>query len=193
LVTQLGKVEKGKAFQIKGMEYEVEKLLEGAKEVKKILEGEYINLYLSPKDYHRFHMPLKLKVERLIHLPGKLYPVNFFYLKRKKNLFIENERVILECKTQEGKVAYIVLVGALNVGKIKIVFEKRLQTNRSKTPRVFEYKNLWLEKGELLGYFMMGSTILLFFEPNFCKWVVEVGEKVRFGQQIAKRGESSLV
>ena len=63
------------------------------------------------------------------HFKGKLYPVNFRYLRKKLNLFVENERVVLECLTKEDKVVYLVLVGALNVGKINLYFDKRIETN----------------------------------------------------------------
>jgi len=190
LITECGRLERDKALQIKGMSYSVDELLREC-DAQKVYDGEYVNFYLSPRDYHRYHMPDTLKIKRAIHIPGKLYPVNMRYLKKKLNLFIENERVILECESQEGKRVYIVLVGALNVGKMTLVFERRIETNKNKEIAIYEYEDLWLQKGELLGYFKMGSTVLLFFEPGFCQLVVESGKRVRFGETIARRALQS--
>ncbi len=185
LVTEAGRLQKDRAMQIKGMSYSVDELLCEC-DASSVYEGEYVNLYLSPRDYHRYHIPCDLQIKRVIHIPGRLYPVNFFYLKRKKNLFIENERVVLECKTKEGKKLFIVLVGALNVGKMTLTFESRIETNHKKEISIYSYENLWLKKGELLGYFKMGSTVLLFFEKDYCKLLVKPMQKVKFGQKIGE-------
>jgi phosphatidylserine decarboxylase len=131
-------------------------------------------------------MPYTLQILRVVHIPGKLYPVNLRYLRKKIDLFVENERIVLECRTQDGKIVHIVLVGALNVGQMTLVFESRIETNRAKEIQIFEYEDLWLQKGELLGYFKMGSTIVLFFEEEL-EFLVSAGEKVRFTQNIARR------
>lgn len=188
LVTEVGRVEQSQAMQIKGMRYDVDALLPEC-DASSIYGGEYVNLYLSPRDYHRYHMPLDLQIKRVVHIPGKLYPVNFFYLKRKKNLFIENERVIVECATKEGRRVFIVLVGALNVGKMTLVFEKRIETNKKREIAIYTYEDLWMKKGELLGYFKMGSTVLLFFEKNYCKLLIKPMQKVKFGQKIGEINE----
>ncbi len=185
LITEAGNVENGRAMQIKGMSYSVDELLVEC-DAKKIYEGSYVNCYLSPRDYHRYHMPYTLRIKRVVHIPGKLYPVNLRFLRKKFDLFIENERVVLECESGEGKSVYIVLVGALNVGQMTLVFESRIETNSTRDIVVYEYEDLWLQKGELLGFFKMGSTVLLFFEKDFCELVVQSDMKVRFGQTIAK-------
>ncbi len=132
LVSECGDLKENQALQIKGMSYSVDELLtdEIADENKKRLNnGTFINFYLSPKDYHRYHMPCDLKINRAIHVPGKLYPVNMPALNNINNLFIENERVVIEAETSAGKLMYLVLVGALNVGKMQVSFEPRLVTN----------------------------------------------------------------
>ncbi len=188
LITQCGKVHEREALQIKGMSYDVAALLQEC-DVHDIVDGAYINFYLSPRDYHRYHMPYTLKIERVIHIPGKLYPVNLRFLKKKANLFIENERVIVQCATEDGKRIFIVLVGALNVGKMTLVFEKRIETNHQKDVCIYEYEDLWLRKGELLGYFKMGSTVLLFFQKDMVDIVVKSGMSVKYGDIVAKRRE----
>jgi len=187
LVTDYGAIVEGKAYQIKGMEYAIEELFgEYHKEAAKIVEGgQFVNLYLSPKDYHRYHMPHTLRVESITHIPGKLYPVNFPLLRHKKNLFIENERVIIDCEDQEGNTYVMVLVGALNVGKMVLTFEENIKTNSKITePQHYEYDDLWLQKGDLFGWFEMGSTLLLFSEEDTFMPELAINQKVKFAEPI---------
>ena len=183
LITDAGTIVDGTAYQIKGMSYNIEELF-GAyhkEAVEKVEGGEFINFYLSPKDYHRYHMPMDLQVLSLTHIPGKLYPVNFPLLRNKKDLFIENERVILECKDKKGRCQVLVLVGALNVGKMIVTFEPNVQTNSDiREPQHYEYEDLWLERGEMFGWFEMGSTILTFSKKGSIVPEVAINQKVSF-------------
>jgi len=187
LVTDYGDIVEGKAYQIKGMEYNIDELFGNYhQEASKGVEGgEFVNLYLSPKDYHRYHMPTTLTIKSLTHIPGKLYPVNFPLLRNKKNLFIENERVIIECQDNKGHLFVMVLVGALNVGKMVITFEKSVHTNSEiREPKHYKYENLTLKKGELFGWFEMGSTILLFSQKDAFTPQVAINQKVSFNEPI---------
>ena len=188
-ITECGRVEQGIALQIKGFSYKISELLSDKidDELKFKLEGgEYINFYLSPKDYHRYHAPIDMKVNKAIHIPGKLYPVNFTWLKKIPNLFIENERVVLECLSGDGKLFYMVFVGALNVGKMDFVFDERIKTNSQKdNMTLYEYKDLFLNKGEELGKFEMGSTIVMLFEKDFVALKCQLNTSVKFGDLIA--------
>jgi len=187
LVTDFGEIVDGKAYQIKGMEYSICKLFGEyhQKASKAVNGGDFINLYLSPKDYHRYHTPDRLKIKSLTHIAGKLYPVNFPLLRNKHNLFIENERVIIECKDSSGNLIVMVLVGALNVGKMVITFEKEINTNSDmRGAKHYTYKKLWLDKGELFGWFEMGSTILLFSPKGVWKPNVHINQKVKFAEPI---------
>jgi phosphatidylserine decarboxylase len=191
LVTECGTLKEDKALQIKGMSYSIDELLtvQYAQEAKALYNGTYANFYLSPRDYHRYHMPYKLRIASILHQPGKLYPVNIPSLRRTKDLFIENERMIVECFTEQGRRIFIVLVGALNVGKMTITFDHRIQTNANKyKPSFYRYdeKEVWLNKGDLLGMFMMGSTVLVFAEPNLLELHLSRGKKVRFGERIGR-------
>lgn len=188
LVTDAGSMQGNTALQIKGMRYSVEDFLGehiADSNKKKLHNGNYINFYLSPRDYHRYHVPLDMQVTKAVHIAGKLYPVNIPTLKRKLNLFIENERVVLECISIKGKLFYLVLVGALNVGKMEVSFEPRIKTNTG-LGGVYEYENLHLKKGDDLGCFEMGSTIIFLAEPGMVESNVTIGESVRFAQTIGK-------
>jgi len=189
LITDAGTIVDGKAYQIKGMSYKIEELFGSYHKdvVEKVEGGEFINFYLSPKDYHRYHMPMDLQVLSITHIPGKLYPVNFPLLRNKKDLFIENERVVLECKDKKGRAQVLVLVGALNVGKMIVTFEPKIQTNSDiREPKHYTYENVILERGELFGWFEMGSTILTFSEKGSIFPEVAINQKVGFTDILGK-------
>jgi len=189
LITDAGTITEGKAYQIKGMSYSIEKLFgEYHKDVvEKVEGGEFINFYLSPKDYHRYHMPMDLKIISLTHIPGKLYPVNFPLLRNKQELFIENERVIIECEDKKGRAQVLVLVGALNVGKMIVTFEENIQTNSDiREPQHYSYDDLWLERGELFGWFEMGSTLLTFSKKGSIVPEVSINQKTKFADVLGK-------
>jgi phosphatidylserine decarboxylase len=102
-------------------------------------------------------------------------------------LFIENERVILECKTENGKKIFIILVGALNVGQMVVNVEPKIETNiKSNSISEYQYQNLIVKKGDELGYFKMGSTVVVLSEKDFLKPKIEIGQDVKFGETIAK-------
>ena len=190
LVSESGRVVQGRLFQIKGMEYELEPLLgEELAYLAKELEGaEYINFYLSPKDYHRYHSPCDLKVEAITHIPGRLLPVNFPFLKRKKDLFVENERVVVSAVDKNQRRHILVLVGALNVGKMRLDFEPSLQTNvKNAEVTHIRYKRAKsLKRGEEFGRFEMGSTILYIVQRGAMVSEVCIGEKLNVLQSIGR-------
>jgi phosphatidylserine decarboxylase len=192
LISECGDLNESYALQIKGMEYSTDELLgeNFTKEEKdRIHNGQFINFYLSPKDYHRYHIPMNLKVLKAVHIPGKLYPVNVPSLKGRLNLFIENERVVIKCETLEGEIFYMVLVGALNVGVMQVSFEPRIKTNAdAEVQSVYEYQDLYLNKGDDFGCFEMGSTIVIVSEERMFDLHVKSGDNVLYGQTIAKLG-----
>ena len=183
LITDAGTITEGKAYQIKGMSYDIDRLFgEHHKDaVAKVEGGEFINFYLSPKDYHRYHMPMRLKVNSLTHIPGKHYPVNFPLLRNKIDLFIENERVVIECEDEKGRMQVLVLVAALNVGQMVVTFEEKVRTNSEiREPIHYKYEDLWVERGDFYGWFEMGSTILTFSEKGSIMPEVAINQKVSF-------------
>ncbi|WP_455756129.1 phosphatidylserine decarboxylase [Sulfurimonas sp.] len=190
LISECGSLESEYALQIKGMRYKSDDLIgsEFTQDEKSIVHnGEFINFYLSPKDYHRYHMPTNLKVLKAVHIPGKFYPVNMPSLKSRLNLFIENERVVLHCETTSGKKFFMVLVSALNVGVMQVSFESKIQTNASAlTPQAYEFENLFMNKGDDFGCFEMGSTIVILAENGMLELDVSAGDNVKYAQTIAK-------
>jgi phosphatidylserine decarboxylase len=172
-------------MQIKGMNYNVEKLLTNhisSENIQRLEDGNYMNFYLSPKDYHRYHASFDCKIKKLIHVPGVLYPVNFTYLKKQDDLFVQNERVILECETFDNRLFYMIFVGALNVGQMIFEFEPKVQTNTNNQEiKVYEYENQLLNKGDCIGWFKMGSTVVMVWEKDLINLNDLVNKKVNFG------------
>lgn len=171
-----------KAFSIKGMNYGVKELL-GQGE----LEGEYdfANIYLSPKDYHHYHAPCDITVKKAIYIPGKLYSVAVKWLGKVENLYTKNERVALLCEMKNGKKLWLVFVGALNVGKMKFSFDERIQTNAmANFTQIYEYENLHIKKGERLGNFELGSTIVILSEKDAIEYNLFENKELKFAETI---------
>jgi len=189
LISECGRIDETLAMQIKGMSYDVDSLLgDHVSDASKALihNGSYCNWYLSPRDYHRYHMPIDTQILQAIYIPGKLYPVNMPALNNIASLFVENERVVLECIAL-GKRFYMVLVGALNVGKMQISFAPQIQTNANiNEVQAYSFENLHLKKGDDFGCFEMGSTIVILSEEGLFDYGIEAGENVKFSQVIAK-------
>jgi phosphatidylserine decarboxylase len=174
--------------QIKGKNYNLDELLTNKitkTNLNKLVGGEYINMYLSPKDYHRYHCPCDMTILKSIYVPAKLFPVNNIALKFVKNLFVKNERVILECKAND-KIFYMVFVGALNVGGMVFNFDKDITTNNKvQKIKTKTYKKMFVKKASKLGYFKMGSTILMFYPKDMVTQDKLTNKNIKFGNKIA--------
>lgn len=189
-ITECGEIDEKYALQIKGMQYNSDELLGAhfSKEEKELVKnGTFINFYLSPKDYHRYHIPTNLKVLKAVHIPGKFYPVNMPSLKKRLNLFVENERVVLQCETPSKKRFYMVLVSALNVGVMQVSFEPKIKTNADAlSSSVYHFNDVYLNKGDDFGCFEMGSTIVVLAQKDMLEPCVKAGEHVKYGDTVAK-------
>ncbi|CAA6802290.1 MAG: Phosphatidylserine decarboxylase (EC [uncultured Campylobacterales bacterium] len=187
LISSVGQMKKDLSLQIKGFEYSINELTGSQIDnISKFYDKSYINLYLAPNDYHRYHAPIDMRVSKAIHIPGDLYPVNFKYLRKVDSLFNKNERVILECFTKENKRFLMVFVGAFNVGSIAFDFDEKLTTNNeNRNIKVYDYENLELNKADTLGYFKMGSTVLMMFEDEF-NFDVKLNEKIKFTDKLGR-------
>ena len=153
----------------------------------------YANIYLSPRDYHHYHAPCDLSVLQALYIPADLYSVAKKFLLKIPNLYAKNERVILKCKMRNGGILWMVFVGALNVGKMRFDFDTRIQTNAcaSRFEALYEYENLNFKKGDHLGNFELGSTIVLVAQSEFLKFEISADTSVKFGQKIAEFNEIS--
>lgn len=178
-----GTILQNSALQIKGKSYSIEEFIDA--KLTSFENGEFINFYLSPKDYHRYHAPCDMQILSAKHIPGELFPVNRPALNYIKSLFARNERVVLTCRYNE-QIFYMVMVGALNVGKMQFYFDSKIQTNVNKSSKTeYEYENLIVKKGETLGCFEMGSTVVLILPNNFVKMQNKENKPVKFGEGLS--------
>ena len=177
LVIADGEIEDGYVYQIKGKKYKLKELIPYE---TKLNGGYFINLYLSPRDYHRYHVPVDMEIVKATYIPGELKPVKPSQLE-KELVFPKNKRIVLKCKDKKERYFYFVAVGAMIVGKIHMNFDERLQKDYESVI-TFEYETpVKLKKGDELGRFEFGSSILLFFGPEHFKYLnqkdyLEVGD-----------------
>ncbi|MGE3919535.1 MAG: archaetidylserine decarboxylase [Gammaproteobacteria bacterium] len=168
-ISQLGSIHKNKIIQAKKHDYSVGALL--GSENHFFENGKFITVYLAPKDYHRIHMPFTGKLISMRYIPGSLFSVNPRAAETIPGLFAKNERVVCLFETSIGKMA-VVLVGAMIVASIHTVFAGLIAPNRSKKIIDHDYstQNILLNKGDELGHFQLGSTVIVLFENEKMHW-----------------------
>lgn len=182
-ITQSGIVQNDLALQIKGFSYRVDELI-----CQNAEHFSYVNIYLSPSNYHRYHAPCDMFVDSITHFKGRRFSVNEKALNKHTNLFIKNERVVVSARDEFNNRIVFVAVGALNVGRIIFYCEPRLSEKYSGKSRKFTYKNpIFLKKGDEIGMFQMGSTIVLFAQN--AEILCNNGSKISFGDDLFKKVE----
>lgn len=167
-ISQFGNIESNQIFQAKGHRYSTNTLLASNDNVAAQYEnGHFATLYLSPRDYHRIHMPCDGKLLRMTYVPGDLFSVNPSTAQGVPNLFARNERVVCEFEATFGKFV-LVLVGATIVGSMATVWHGIINPPRSKKIRTWDYseQNITLKQGEEMGRFLLGSTVVMLFPKN---------------------------
>ena len=175
-------------IQAKGIDYSLDDLLAtDLEEAAGYVNGTFATIYLAPYNYHRIHAPLDGKLVAARYVPGDLFSVNEATVSRVPGLFRRNERLIMHFETTRGPAA-VILVGALNVGSISTPWSGEI---RPRTQGVVDQLNLskhpaTVKKGDLLGWFNMGSTVILLLPADACEWNDDLrsGEKVRVGEAI---------
>ncbi|MBC7205382.1 MAG: phosphatidylserine decarboxylase [Methyloversatilis sp.] len=176
-------------LQVKGHPYSARALVGGdAALVERFDGGEAISIYLSPKDYHRIHMPCSGRLRRMIHVPGSLYSVNPATVAGVPGLFARNERVVCLFDSDFGPFV-LTLVGAMVVGSMQTVWHGLINPPRSGTLREWRYddQDIRLARGEEMGRFLLGSTVVMLFPSGALQaradWVP--GRTVRMGEAMA--------
>jgi len=171
-ISQLGNIEYGTIYQAKGHSYSLTELLGGDAELSnQFLGGKFATVYLSPRDYHRVHMPLDGKLVKTIHVPGKLFSVNKVTAEQIPNVFARNERTVCIFDTAAGPMA-VILVGAMIVASIETVWTGQV-TPFSKNVQTWDYEklaNVELKKGDEMGRFKLGSTAIVLFGKDAVAW-----------------------
>jgi len=167
-ISQCGPIERDQIFQAKGHQYSTRALVGGdAALAAQFQNGQFATLYLSPRDYHRIHMPVAGKLLRMVHVPGDLFSVNPTTARGVPGLFARNERVVCEFETDHGPMV-LVLVGATIVGSMATVWHGQVNPPRPGTVREWRYESqeVRLQKGEEMGRFLLGSTVVMLFPQN---------------------------
>jgi phosphatidylserine decarboxylase len=159
----------GMALQVKGIEYSVDELVTGSTKETGIDWDWFQTVYLAPHNYHRVHAPCDGKLLSIKHIPGQLWPVNVPFVLRIFKLFNRNERLVFECEVNGGR-AWVVMVGALNVGRMVTPFWPDFVTNSFEqqfdadiSVKTFE-EPIAIRKGDELGTFMLGSTVVIAYD-----------------------------
>lgn len=192
-VSAIGSIQADTIVQAKSHSYTITKLLGGdASRAFAFQNGEFLTVYLSPKDYHRVHMPFSGTLKEMIYVPGRLFSVNQLTAENVPELFAVNERAVCIFDTARGPMA-VVLVGAMIVAGIETVWAGRVAPAKHGM-QIIKYNDpgstpIYLERGMELGRFMLGSTAVVLFGPGMVTWSNEfaTGSAVRLGQQVGKQ------
>jgi len=185
-ISQLGQVTGDRVFQAKGQSFSLSELLGGEEAITEpFTNGEFATIYLSPKDYHRIHMPMAGTLRQMIHVPGKLFSVNPVTAENVPNLFARNERVVCIFDTDSGPMA-MVLVGAMIVGSVETRWAGVVVPgSRQVTSTRYEGEQaISFEKGEEMGRFRLGSTVIMVMPKGAVTWNSDqvAGKTVRMGE-----------
>jgi len=195
-ISQFGRIEHDQIVQAKGHRYSTTALVGGDAELAaQFQNGRFANIYLSPKDYHRIHMPCDGVLVRMIHVPGALFSVNPTTARGVPGLFARNERVVCIFESPIVGPFVLTLVGATIVGSMATVWHGALRLPRVRRIREWHYAGgaVALKKGDDMGRFMLGSTVVLLFPASDLRFdpAWQPGGAVRFGAPMAELGRSS--
>jgi phosphatidylserine decarboxylase len=189
-ISQFGAIDRDQIFQAKGHHYSTTALVGGDRALAACFEhGSFATLYLSPRDYHRIHMPVDGRLTRMIHVPGALFSVNPATARGVPGLFARNERVVCVFETTFGPFV-LTLVGATIVGSMATVWHDTVNPPRSGEVRewLYDEKQIVLRKGDEMGRFLLGSTVVMLFPQDTLvfnpAWAPE--RPVRMGEPMAR-------
>ncbi|PMR73835.1 archaetidylserine decarboxylase [Billgrantia endophytica] len=162
-LSQFGAIEADRLLQAKGHRFSMADLLGGDEEAaRRYRGGSYANIYLSPRDYHRVHMPLGGSLTEMVYVPGRLFSVNAATTDHVPNLFARNERLVCHFDTEHGRMV-VVLVGAMIVAAIETVWAGQITPLSGQVQRIRFDTPVRLERGEEMGRFKLGSTVVMAF------------------------------
>jgi len=190
-VSEAGRITNGQIFQAKGKTYSLETLVGGSPERAQFYKnGYFATLYLSPRDYHRIHMPVAGRIREMVHVPGRLFSVSPSTVRSVNSLFARNERVVAGFTTEAGPMAMI-LVGAIFVSSMETVWAGTITPPNGRHLRQWSYDThepMHFDKAAEMGRFNMGSTVILLFPENSIQWEDKLvcGKKIQLGEKIGE-------
>ena len=191
-ISQFGPIAKDQIFQAKGHSYSTTALVGGdTTAAARFDNGHFATLYLSPRDYHRIHMPCAGELTRMVHVPGDLFSVNPTTARGVPGLFARNERVVCFFESAQGPFA-LVLVGATIVGSMATVWHGQVNPPRTGTLRQWDYAKgqVSLQQGEEMGRFLLGSTVVMLFPQGPLQFNPQWApmRAIQLGEAMAQRG-----
>ena len=186
-ILQFGKIEDKSILQVKGIKTSIQSLLCNDKELSSIYsKGSFLTIYLSPKDYHRVHSPANGKLMKTLHIPGRLFSVADHAVECIKDLYAKNERLV--CHFKDDSINFsVIFVGAINVSSIETQWKGEVSPPMPKKLISTKYgnKNIVINKGDEVGMFKSGSTVVLLFTENVkLSDKIKVNQAIRVGQKI---------
>ena len=186
-ILQFGKIEDKSILQVKGIKTSIQSLLCNDKELSSIYsKGSFLTIYLSPKDYHRVHSPANGKLMKTLHVPGRLFSVADHAVECIKDLYAKNERLV--CHFKDDNINFsVIFVGAINVSSIETQWKGEVSPPMPKKLISTKYgnKNIVINKGDEVGMFKSGSTVVLLFTENVkLSDKIKVNQAIRVGQKI---------
>ena len=190
-ISAIGDIRAGMLLQAKGQHYSLHTLLGGDDRRAAPFEGgDFATLYLSPRDYHRVHMPVDGRLREMTYIPGRLFSVNFATARAVPRLFTRNERLVCLFDTELGPMA-LILVGAMLVAGLETVWSGPVTPPHGQKMRTWRYDGesaMRLARGEEMGRFNAGSTVIVLFPEDRIDWLdaFESGASVRMGQALAR-------
>jgi len=188
-VSQFGRISAGRIIQAKGRDYSLSELLGDTVMAEQFDQGEFATLYLAPKDYHRIHMPMAAQLVKTRFIPGKLFSVNPLTANTVPRLFARNERLVCEFDSPHGRFV-MVLVGAMVVASIETTWSGVVAPWRRRIQeQAFDTPTPAFQRGQEMGRFRLGSTVILAFEPDGICWSSKIkkGANVKLGQRLNHR------
>ena len=189
-ISQIGRIEDGKIFQAKGRHFTASQLLGGDEDAASRFEGgTFATVYLSPRDYHRVHMPAAGQLTSATYVPGDLFSVNQVTAENVDGLFARNERLACLFDGPDGCFASV-MVGAMIVAGIETVWSGLEETHSPTLERTDFYGGAHsFQAGDEMGRFILGSTVVLLFEPGRVEWLdrFKAGDSVRMGEALGRR------
>jgi phosphatidylserine decarboxylase len=187
VVAASGVVTDGTLIQAKGLNYRLADLVVDEAMAARLDGGSYATIYLSPRDYHRVHAPMSARIVAYDYVPGELWPVNPRVAGTRDGLFTHNERVVIWLESPRiGRVA-VVMVAATGVGNMHLAHRDldSVQFRAAHEQRTIELDER-VERGDELGAFRLGSTVVMVFEPGAAQLDAQIGASVRFGEQLGE-------
>ena len=187
-VSSAGKIQQNKIFQAKKFDYSLDDLIAtDLEQAETYINGQYVTIYLAPFNYHRVHAPLDGQLLAARYIPGDLFSVNQATVDRVNGIFRRNERLVMHFRTDYGPIV-LVFVGALNVGSISTPWTGEILPRKKGIVEALDLSNYRsnIKKGDLLGWFNMGSTVILLLPKNFCKLNENLlkGNSLKMGMEI---------